>query len=110
MASGDGSQAAGDDAWQDNSTTTVTVGDIAVDSFNTEDSYNNELEVDIEDSFNPTDVDVEVEDSFNEYDTDVDVELEDSFNEYDTDVDVDLEAEWNNVQAWNGGEVEDVEF
>ena len=95
VASGENSQAAGDDAWQDNSSTTITVGDIAVDSFNTEDSYNHELEVDIEDSFNPTDVDVEVEDSFNEYDTDVDVELE---------------AEWNNVQAWNGGEVEDVEF
>ena len=86
LAAGDNSVAAGEDASVDNSSTDVTVGDVAIGNTNTN--------TDITDSFNDsstnTDVDATLtaQDSFNDNSTttDVDAEISDSFHSTETTV------------------------
>ena len=89
---GDNSVAAGDNALLDNSTTDITVGDVAVG--------NEDTDVTVTDSFNDASTDVvaevetEVEDSFNDESTTTTIEtdVDDSFNE-STAVEVDSYVE-----------------
>ncbi|MGR0220508.1 IniB N-terminal domain-containing protein [Agromyces sp. ZXT2-6] len=90
-----------EDSFNDNSDNSTT--NVAVDSFNTDNSTDNSTEVDIEDSFNEeTEIEVDIEDSFNEDsyndETEIEVDIEDSFNEdnsvdnsTNTDIEVDIE-------------------
>jgi hypothetical protein len=92
-----------EDSFNDNSDNSTT--NVAVDSFNTDNSTDNSTE--IEDSFN---TDVEIEDSFNETDTEVDVEIEDSFNtDNSTEIDVEIEDSFNEDNSVDNSTNTDVE-
>lgn len=95
VASGDSSVAAGDDAYVDNSSTDIEVGDVYIG--------NTWTDISIDDSFQDnstnewTEYELEIDDSFNDFsdETNVDVDIEDAFNEYEY-TEVDTEVDWEN--------------